>query len=352
MKSSLPKLFVFGILALSCNSGFAGTFSADFASSDSNVFRIAQSDPNHSVSDDCPKITQTNNPYIIHTQDGVDLFSTEKYKNCTQVPYLSISGKDINSLDGLKNIRKITNGEENGGNGLYVGPITQYKKSYSNDSLTQLAGLENITSVKGNVTIANNDNLESINGLNNVENVVGSVVITSNSKLSKAAVFSKLKTISGGLAIGDNPEVTDFGDSFHYLKTIDDKDSGLFLSNGHMPWLGSLTKISGGLYISDTKYRNLEPLGLSSLNYVGRQIGIYDNKNLESIEGLDGVGRLGQTPRKDDKQLIFFRNNPKLKDCSGLSQVYFPDQSSKYQFDEHDPAGCKTTLEGKYTNSN
>ena len=347
MNTTLSKLLALGMFTLCSHPSFANTVTQP---STSNPFQVAQSDPNDIVSKHCPEITQTNNPYIIHSQAGVDIFSLKKYQKCKKVPYLVISGQDIKNLDALSNIRRITHGESNYGTGILIGHTADSKAQCTNDSLKHLLGLNNLISVKGDVAIYDNQSLKSINALNNVKHVTGSIVLLSNHSLLRVRMFSnKLKDISGSLDINDNPEVKNFSDSFSRLKTIDDKTSGLYLFSGFMPKFKQLTKVAGGLYLTGLPYKDFSSLHLNSLKYVGSQISITKNSALESLKGLQGIKSLGQTPRKDDTSLIYFYKNPKLIDCSALSQVYDSTKDSKYVFDgdASTPEDCKTTLEGK-----
>ena len=345
MNSSLPKLLVISVLIFGCNSSFAKVTDTH---SVSNPFQVAQTDPNDIVSENCPKITAKSNPYIIHTQADVDSFAN-KHSKCISVPYLIISGKDISNLNGLKNIQNITGGQDplTGITGVYIGPVSNGKGSYSNDALKQLTGLDNLQNVNGSISISGNNKLESINALNNVAHVTGSIHIDYNHNLANVSIFSnKLNDVSGGIALVDNPKITDFSKSFRYLKTIDDKTDGLTLDSSYMPWFGSLTKVAGGLYLSNLPYTDFYALGFGQLNYVGRQIGIYENYELVSLKGLEHIELLGKTPRDDDKELLYFNDNPVLIDCFDLSQVYDSKQAAKFTFDNKTPATCKTTLEG------
>ena len=346
MNSSLPKLLVFSVLISGCNSSFAKVTDTH---SPSNPFQVAQTDPNDIVSEDCPKITAKSNPYIIHTQAEVDSFANEHSK-CISAPYLIISGQDISNLNGLKNIQNITGGQDpvSGITGVYIGPISNGKGGYSNDALKQLTGLDNLQNVNGSIAITGNNKLESINALNNVEHVTGSICIDFNYNLANVSIFSnKLSDVAGGIVLADNPKISNFSESFRYLKTIDDKTDGLYLDSSYMPRFSSLTKVAGGMYLSNLPYSDFYALGFGQLNYVGRQIGIYENLDLVSLKGLEHIELLGKTPIDVDEELLYFNDNPVLINCGGLSQVYDPKQDEKFTFDNKTPATCKTTLEGK-----
>ena len=95
MKSSISKwVILFG--ALCSHASFA---SESIMPAATNVFQVAMSDPNDVVAADCPQITSTENPYIIHSQEGIDKFG--QLTDCHKVPYLSVSGHDINNLNGF-----------------------------------------------------------------------------------------------------------------------------------------------------------------------------------------------------------------------------------------------------------
>ena len=225
MNTTLSKLLALGMFSLCCHSSLANTV---IQPSVSNPFQVAQSDPNDNVADNCPKIPKDDarDPYYFHTQKAIDDFSA-KYPNCTQVPYLFVSGEDINNLDGFDNIQSITSGADNGV-GLLIGALTKGNEwKSSNQSLTTLSGLDKLQNVKGDIVISSNDNLESIDALNNVETVVGNILIEKNSKLLGVHAFSnKLKGITGSLFFTTNLNVSDFSDSFSHLETIDGINEG------------------------------------------------------------------------------------------------------------------------------
>ncbi len=312
----------------------------------SNPFQVAMSSPDKMVSEHCPRITERHDPYVIHTQAGIDLFA--KYQKCTEVPYLFISGHDINNLDALSHIKAINHCNYNKDNitycdAVYIGPTADSKTGYSNDSLTSLNGLNHLESVKGDITISQNDKLRSIHAFDKVAKVDGSISLLYNPELRDVSMLSrKLKEVSGAIDIVGDPDVRSFSDSFTHLKTI---GNNLHISSGRFPRFPRLEQIDGSLYLSASDSDDFSGLEFTNLEDVGFQIGIYNSKALTSLNGLQKINRLGDKFKTNIEKFIYFTDNPRLRDCSQLSQVYQAKQSERFSFDSKTPVSCKITLE-------
>ena len=338
MKSLVSKwVILFGALC-----GPASFASESILPAAANVFQVAMSDPNDVVAADCPQITSTENPYIIHSQEGIDKFG--QLTDCHKVPYLSVSGHDINNLNGFKYIKEITHGEWNHGYGVYIGPISSGKDSYANDLLTSLSGFDELTKVKGNIIINQNDALLNVNAFNNVKLVKGSITVFHNHNLETTRIFAnKLERVTEDVNILGNAQQVQFLDSFKHLKKI---KRYLTLSASNTPSFPSLQKINGGLYISSLPVADLSSLNLVALQFIGKQIGIYKNTQLKSLKGLSHIIHLSNLAKSDEHDLIYFVANPKLQDCSQLSQLYKPSESRRYRFMKT-PKACQNSLETK-----
>src|SRR5690606_32012525 len=80
---------------------------------------------------------------------------------------------------------------------------------YDNLSLTNLDGLNNLTSVGGFLLIESNPNLTNLDGLSNLTSVGGYLRINANSSLDDLDGLSNLTSVRADLVIEYNPSLTD-----------------------------------------------------------------------------------------------------------------------------------------------
>ncbi len=111
------------------------------------------------------------NGLTISTQQQIDDF-TSLYPNCTEI----------------------------GGNLFIV--------SSALDPVHSLNGLSQLTSIDGDLRIAENDQLQSLSGLENLEYLTGGLLIFDNSSLDDISALSNLTSIRGALSIGKNDNLT------------------------------------------------------------------------------------------------------------------------------------------------
>ncbi len=133
--------------------------------------------------------------YYLLSQPDIDDFQVN-YPGCTEIEGdIHIEGDDITNLNGLNVLTSIGGHLEIKGNdalpsltGLdnvaWIGGdlVIPY-----NNALTSLTGLENITSIGGNLNIYGNDALPSLTGLENMTSIGGDLGIKSNDVLSSLA---------------------------------------------------------------------------------------------------------------------------------------------------------------------
>jgi hypothetical protein len=118
-----------------------------------------------------------------------------------------ISGTALTSLAGLDNVTSI-------GGDLSIG----YFKA-TNPSLTSLSGLEGLTSIGGGVEIWSNHALTSLSGLNNITSIGGGVAIIENDALSNLTALNNLTSVGGEVLIYMNYTLTS-------LTGLDNIDAG------------------------------------------------------------------------------------------------------------------------------
>ncbi|MBN2173309.1 MAG: T9SS type A sorting domain-containing protein [Bacteroidales bacterium] len=121
--------------------------------------------------------------YYLTSQDDIDDFQAV-FQNCTDLEgNVLIYGFDITNLNGLNTISSIEGYLAIGSTSLLsdltgLGSLRIVKKGfniYHNSILTSLAGLDKLDSVGGSLTIYNNDSLTSLTGLENLRTIAGSL---------------------------------------------------------------------------------------------------------------------------------------------------------------------------------
>jgi hypothetical protein len=145
--------------------------------------------------------------YYFHSQADVDNFQSD-YPNCMELEgNVWIKGIDITNLNGLNLVTSI-------GDILWI---------EGNNSLTNLMGLNNLTSIGGDLIIYNSA-LTSLTGLENVTSIGGNLMIGDeesggNPDLGSLTGLNGLTSIGGDLYIGFNNSLTS-------LMGLDNIDAG------------------------------------------------------------------------------------------------------------------------------
>lgn len=183
------------------------------------------------------------------------------YPACTEIEgSVEIQGNDIVTLSGLNNISSI-------GGDLLI---------FYNPSLTSLSGLDDLSFVGGNLSIGDrnfsgqpwNPVLSSIVALSNLTTVGGDLEIYNNNSLSSLNGLTSLNSVGGALIIGGNNQ----------------------LSN--LAGLGNLESVGGSVLI-DVNNILFNLSGLDHLSTIGGSLGIYHNSMLENLSGLQGLQLIG-----------------------------------------------------------
>jgi hypothetical protein len=208
------------------------------------------------------------NGITFSTQSQIDSFHTN-FPNCTGIEGdVVINGINITNLYGLNAITSI------GGELAIV----------INDSLTTLGGLENLVSVGATLTIFNNPVLNSLTGLEKLNSVGGSLVVYMNDILPSLIGLDSLKDVGGEIQIHTS--------------------NALISLNG----LKSLTSIGGDLGLWDNPIlSNLN--ALEGLTSVKGSISLTNNNSLTSLKGLDNV-------KADSIHSLHITSNSILSTCA------------------------------------
>jgi len=210
--------------------------------------------------------------YYFVSQADIDNFQTA-FPNCTALQgNVIINGSDITNLTGLENLTSI------GG----------YLRIYSNDALTSLTGLDNLTSIGGYLSIYNNTALTSLIGLEGLTSVGGMFFIGENFALTSLTGLDYLTSIGDNLTISNSNALTNLTGLDNmtfiggYLK-ISDNDALTSLTG-----LDNLTSIGDFLYIDgNDALTNLA--GLDNVTSIAGYLRIEDNGTLTSLTGLDNI---------------------------------------------------------------
>jgi hypothetical protein len=181
----------------------------------------------------------------------------------------------LTSITGLDNLTSI------GGN-LFIA---------ENTLLNSLIGLDNLTSITGGLSIEFNDSLTSLTGLENLTSITGYLWLQWNGSLTSLAGLDNVTSISG------SGGVSIYGTNLINMTGIENLSSigGSFSIGGYdggNPALTSLTGleslISIGSYLNIRSSPLVSLMGLSNLNSIGGGLGI-EGTALTSLAGLDNL---------------------------------------------------------------
>ncbi|MEA3505763.1 MAG: T9SS type A sorting domain-containing protein [Bacteroidota bacterium] len=268
-----------------------------------------------------------------NTQAQIDSFQTD-YPGCTEIAgSVSIHGNDITNLNGLNNITSI-------GGRLGV---------YSTNNLNNLEGLNNLTSLGGPIMLNNNNSLTSISalsntafsnaddywqfieitdnntlinleGLNNIDTVVDRLIIEDNESLTSLSGLQNLKYVSGYFQLNQNDALVSL-EGLNNLNCIE----AIFMINGNdvltdLEGLNNLTTLMRGFSLQSNNLL-ISLSGLDNLTFT-KGINIVSNPILTDISALANV----EPDFIDD--FIVIKYNPSLMECdieSICNYLFLPD---------------------------
>lgn len=171
------------------------------------------------------------------TQEQINTFNYTKVTGNLLIH--GFEDQTITNLEGLSNLSSI------GGN----------LEIWVNNNLESLEGLESITSIEGNLYILENQALTNLTGLDGIISIGGSFILNNNDALISLDGLSNLTSVEGEFRVFWNDVLTSFNDldaitSIGGDLSIWDNDNLINL-NG----LETLTTLGGNLYIG----RNTNP---------------------------------------------------------------------------------------------
>ena len=254
------------------------------------------------------------------TQEEIDNFQND-YPGCTEIEGgVWVSGNDITNLNGLNSITT----------------IGEYLIFSDNIALTSLAGLNNLSTIGEYLIIAYNNELIDLTGLNNLIEINEYLEIAGNSSLTNLSGLDNLTTIEGYFRISENNLLTSFT-GLESLTTIGEELNiyrNLALIN--LVGLSNLTSIGDRLFIgceNDDISALTTLTGLYNLTTIGWDVTILSNSSLIDLEGLNNLTSIGGSLTIDNNIVLSsiegitnidaasiinnlgIRNNPSLSSC-------------------------------------
>jgi hypothetical protein len=216
---------------------------------------------------------------------------------------LSIRGNNaLKNLTGLENLKS-------------VGDLV----IESNTSIINLTGLENLSSFGKGLYIGWNYSLISLSALESISSVVGDLYISGNDALTSLTGLEKISSVGGDLSIGwSNHAVSDGNDALTSLSGLENITSvgGNLIINSNdsltsLSGLENITSIGGNLKINYTPLTSL--FGLENLTSVVGDLIIEYNTALTSLSGPDNITSVGGD--------LYIHGNFNLPSLSGLEKL-------------------------------
>ena len=268
------------------------------------------------------------------TQTQIDSFAINN-PGCTEIegdvfigawePMSNIS--NLNGLNVLTSIGGNLNIEYNDALSSLTGlgnltSIGGYLKLFGNDSLTSLTSLESLTYVEG-LTIGINDLLTSLEGLENITNIQGDIIFGETftggswgTNLSSLQGLENIEYIGGTLQIANCSSLINLS-GLNSLNFLGNLRISACDSLANLTGIENLTFIQGDLTIAGGMF-NFNPsltslTGLENLMMVGGAITIYHNAALTSITGLDNLTSVGG--------YVWIDHNATLTSLTGLDNL-------------------------------
>jgi hypothetical protein len=181
----------------------------------------------------------------------------------------------------------------------------------SNDPITDLSSLTNLSSIAGSLFIENNPKLTSLDGLSNLSSIGGILWITHNDSLLNVSLTDLADVNS--ITISDNPVLVSI-EGFDELTSLGDNNFGL----RDLPALKMINGFSNLTHVGeDFTISNCPELfsinAFYSLTYVGENFTI---KNINKIVDLDPFDNLATV----NEELVI-EDNDELIDCCAIKDL-------------------------------
>jgi|GEM_PF-273794 len=270
------------------------------------------------------------------TQEEIDNFQSN-YPGCTEIEGdVEINGDDITNLNGL-NILSSIGGElyihhnEALTNLLGLGSLSIVGEDIllvGNDMLTSLIGLESLTTIEGDLRIGSQDwywflgniSLKNLHGLDNLTTIGGGVSIVGNHSLNDLSGMNNLSHINDYLEIGCNDSLTNLSGLVNITSINGYLRIGwwsILAGSAGNNMLNSLIGINtlnsvGGIFIAYNP--SLDSMcGFDGLTSIDGDLFCWNNDSLVNIEGLYNITSIGGN--------LFFSGNDALTNLTGLDNL-------------------------------
>ena len=245
------------------------------------------------------------------TQQEIDDFASS-HPGCMEIEgdltVLEASPGTILDLKGLSQLTAIYGD-------LNIGTSWQF----GNTALRSLEGLENITFIGGNLTIASNHELESLSPLKNLDSVGVDISVRYCFSLPSLEGLENLEIANRNLFIENNTLITSLKglDNIRFVgKILSVKNNESLLS---LEGLEKLRKVVQATFIIDNKdLKSLE--SLTNLNYPG-SLGIHGNDDLFTLKGLENLDTIGNGAELSSTNFLQIVGNARLRSLSTLRSV-------------------------------
>ena len=178
---------------------------------------------------------------------------------------------------------------------------------FTSSDISNLAPLNSLESVSGNLTVVNSPNLTSLNGLSNITSV-SQLRISDNASLTSIASLSNLSTIGSLLSIGYNSALTNLDG----LENLTNPGNVRISQNNALTsisGLQSLTEVYRLNISSNAQLSSIAPLSNITTAFT---VEIYNLPMLTSLQGLNQITEV---------ELLRISYNNSLTDLSELSNL-------------------------------
>lgn len=256
---------------------------------------------------------------ILNTQAEVNAFPS----NCS---YLNVR-LDIGAFGGASDITDLTPLNQLTGcsNKIYI---------WFNPQLTSLNGLENLTEVLQDFTIQENHALTDLTGLEGLQMTEGLLKIEDNNSLQtlNGLTAGGVLTHVESLVIIENDELTDLGNVFDNLQTVD--EYVYIQDNASLPTLNTMNNLTSiGWYLNIENLPELTALNaFNSLQTVGMAVGAPANAKdfevincpeLQTLHDFNGLSELGRNFELSGNTSLTEMSFPSLTIVHGEMSISF-----------------------------
>lgn len=214
--------------------------------------------------------------------------------------------------------------------------VTKYLYIYENTSLTNLSGLENLssvvyfylgdnpellnmdalstslTSVGDYVEIYRNPKLSSLSGLSNISSIDYGFYFEGNNAVLNFSELTSLTSLGGGIWILDNTGLT----SLSGFESISTTNSYLIIENNNallnLTGFDNLTSIGSALDIKNNLLLSSFS-GLAKLETVVSYFNIEGNSTITNLDGFDALNSIGE--------FLLVKNNSELTSLNGIETL-------------------------------